>query len=74
MANEFEDEQEDDGVLVLGVDVGENKIERAGAETVADHIQHGSKVRTYSSPCSALPNTVPDVSLPHRRTRRGCSL
>ena len=38
VANEFEDEQEDDGVLVLGIDVGENKIERAGAETVADHI------------------------------------
>ena len=61
MANEFEDEQEDDRILVLGVDVGENKIESAGAETIADHIQHGSEVRAYSSQSSTLPNTVPDV-------------
>ena len=46
VADDFKNQKKNDGVLVLGINVGEDEIEGSGAKAITNHIQHCSEVGT----------------------------
>lgn len=48
VAYNLKDQEQSVVVFLLRIQVGEGKIQRASAETITNHIQHRSKVRTYT--------------------------